>query len=287
MSRRSGATNRPLAASSTTRSPRTIRPPSLRSSPAIMRKVVVLPQPLGPSKVTSSPCATTRSMPSTATASPKRQVTESRRKSVIAASCNKSRRQMSLVDVLCNIEHTVDLAGIGSAEHFRLHDRSSIGIELVERHVDGHVESALGIFQRRALLDEEIHQKPRGIGMRSILQHAHDIADIEDALAREHGLDGQSFQDGQVGQSERNVERKFAARDAALALAEFPRNVQALRRELFLIVATEGGVGRVEQHAAIAEKALIVRIDLADPFRVQQIVPALRLVGRLDQSRID
>ena len=46
------------------------------SSPAIMRSVVVLPQPEGPSSVTNAPVGTTRSMLSTATMLwPKRLVT--------------------------------------------------------------------------------------------------------------------------------------------------------------------------------------------------------------------
>ena len=53
----SGGTNSPAAASLTTRPPITIVPVSLRSSPATMRKVVVLPQPEGPSSVTNSPCS--------------------------------------------------------------------------------------------------------------------------------------------------------------------------------------------------------------------------------------
>src|SRR6266568_2002327 len=43
-----------------------IRPPSARSRPATQRNVVVLPQPDGPSSVTISPAATSKSMPATA-----------------------------------------------------------------------------------------------------------------------------------------------------------------------------------------------------------------------------
>src|ERR1700710_1201529 len=43
-------------------------PASARSSPAISRSVVVLPQPLGPSRVTSLTSGMSRSMPSTALA---------------------------------------------------------------------------------------------------------------------------------------------------------------------------------------------------------------------------
>ena len=45
--------------------------PSLGSSrPAIMRKVVVLPQPEGPSSVTSVPASTVKLTPATAVAAP-------------------------------------------------------------------------------------------------------------------------------------------------------------------------------------------------------------------------
>ena len=76
--RRSGGTNSPATASLTTRPPITIEPVSLRSSPATMRSVVVLPQPDGPSSVTNSPCSIDRSMSSTAFTSAKCRPTECR-----------------------------------------------------------------------------------------------------------------------------------------------------------------------------------------------------------------
>ena len=50
--------------------PRWISPEVGSSRPAIMRSVVVLPQPEGPSRQMNSPLSTTRSMPSTETTSP-------------------------------------------------------------------------------------------------------------------------------------------------------------------------------------------------------------------------
>src|SRR6185437_8987241 len=52
--------------SDTTWPPISMTPASARSSPAISRSVVVLPQPDGPSRVTSLPSGMSRSMPSTA-----------------------------------------------------------------------------------------------------------------------------------------------------------------------------------------------------------------------------
>ena len=57
-SRSCGGTNRCRAGSLTTRPLIAIVPPLGVSSPAMQRKVVVLPQPLGPSSVTNSPAAT-------------------------------------------------------------------------------------------------------------------------------------------------------------------------------------------------------------------------------------
>src|SRR5215510_14227923 len=55
MPRRSGGTNRPESLEESGRPPTRISPLSGRSSPATRRRVVVLPQPLGPSKVRNSP----------------------------------------------------------------------------------------------------------------------------------------------------------------------------------------------------------------------------------------
>src|ERR1043165_3400194 len=54
----------------TTRLPMTISPEVGCSRPAIMRSIVVLPQPEGPRKTTNSPSRISRSMPSTAATSP-------------------------------------------------------------------------------------------------------------------------------------------------------------------------------------------------------------------------
>src|SRR6187549_2220272 len=52
------------------RPPRRIAPPVGATKPAIIRSVVVLPQPDGPSSTTSSPCPMSRSTPATARTSP-------------------------------------------------------------------------------------------------------------------------------------------------------------------------------------------------------------------------
>ena len=59
----SPATPRPLTAT---------RPASGVSKPAITRRSVVFPEPLGPSSATSSPCSTRSVAPSTARVRPKR-----------------------------------------------------------------------------------------------------------------------------------------------------------------------------------------------------------------------
>ena len=51
-------------------SPTWTSPPSGVSKPAMMFKVVVLPQPLGPSRVSSLPLGTSKETPSTAVTSP-------------------------------------------------------------------------------------------------------------------------------------------------------------------------------------------------------------------------
>src|SRR6478672_9472294 len=55
------------------------RPPDGSSKPPIMRRVVVLPQPDGPSSEKNSPARISRSIPSTARTSPNRLVSPTRR----------------------------------------------------------------------------------------------------------------------------------------------------------------------------------------------------------------
>src|SRR5262245_12662777 len=75
--RRLGATNTRRGAEATTRSRRVISPASGRSRPATRRSVVVLPQPLGPRRVKTSPRPIESDAPSTAAADPNRLLTPS------------------------------------------------------------------------------------------------------------------------------------------------------------------------------------------------------------------
>ena len=68
--RRWGGTLMRAAASKTTASPMLIRPASGTSNPATQRNVVVLPQPLGPSRATVLPGSTCKSTWSTAATAP-------------------------------------------------------------------------------------------------------------------------------------------------------------------------------------------------------------------------
>src|SRR6266850_6964482 len=72
MRRRSGGITVP--GDESTRSPTRISPASGAMKPATSRSVVVLPQPEGPSRATSSPGCTVSSRPATAATSPKRLV---------------------------------------------------------------------------------------------------------------------------------------------------------------------------------------------------------------------
>ncbi len=81
--RRSAGTKIERSASLTTASPMLMRPVVFCSRPAIMRSVVVLPQPEGPSSVRNSPASTFRLTRSTASAGPKVRLTFSSRTAVM------------------------------------------------------------------------------------------------------------------------------------------------------------------------------------------------------------
>src|ERR1700680_4394535 len=103
----------PAAGSLATTSPIRMRPAELRSSPATMRSVVVLPQPDGPSSVTNSPDSTVRLKRSTATTAPNAQLTSSITSAGIDAPARQpaSRRRSAPGEIGCARIVYHDLAG--------------------------------------------------------------------------------------------------------------------------------------------------------------------------------
>ena len=63
-------TSSPSAGAETRRPPIEMRPPVACSSPAMQRRVVVLPQPEGPSRETNSPTAISKDTPPMAVTGP-------------------------------------------------------------------------------------------------------------------------------------------------------------------------------------------------------------------------
>src|SRR5258708_22261226 len=84
MLRLCGATKTPRSTSTIGLPEKVIRPASGRSRPAIIRKLVVLPHPDGPSSVKTCPRCTSSAMPSTARSAPKSLLTPSNRRTVSA-----------------------------------------------------------------------------------------------------------------------------------------------------------------------------------------------------------
>src|ERR1700682_4598575 len=97
-SRFSGASEKPCSPDAISRPARNTAPPSGCSSPATMRKVVLLPHPLGPSRVKTSPWLMVRLRPSTAATEPNcRRTSRSSRTSSYTQVGIVSRRNRHLV----------------------------------------------------------------------------------------------------------------------------------------------------------------------------------------------
>src|SRR5215510_1887094 len=159
----SGGTNRPLAASLTTRPPMAMVPVSLRSRPATMRKVVVLPQPDGPSRVTNSPCSTERSMASTALTSAKCRPT--------ACKVTLGTAGRLLVDLLGELEHGVLSLRYRGAERLGREQGPDLFQRLLDHPLDDRIVARVGIDDLRLGLEVVVHEQARGIGTRRPLQH--------------------------------------------------------------------------------------------------------------------
>src|SRR6185436_9825383 len=157
----SGGTNSPVAASLTSRPPMVIEPVSFWSSPATMRKVVVLPQPDGPSRVTNSPCSTARSTWSTALSAPKWRPTPLR----------VTLGTVLLVDLFGERQHFVLPGRVGRAHRLGGEQRPDLLDRLLDHSLDHRVVAGVGEDELRLGLEVVVHEQPRRIGPRRILEH--------------------------------------------------------------------------------------------------------------------
>src|SRR5262249_9397457 len=145
--RRCGGTNTPPATSTTGRSPIRMRPAFAFSSPATQRSVVVLPQPEGPSSVTISPAATSKSMPATAATV-----------SVLPAKVfvSPSTRIIAHLDLLADAEAAADHPGDRTEHHQQEEHDHPKGAEKKEGTFLPQIEDNNG---RRAILRAREHQR--------------------------------------------------------------------------------------------------------------------------------
>src|SRR6266852_13585 len=193
-SRERGGTRMPRAGDDTTRPAMLISPDVGCSSPATQRKVVVLPQPEGPSRTTISPAGTAKLTPSMAGRPNanclRRSVTSSG--AVMISSTSWTVRSLPVAE---------DLVPIGHPGRVQLH----IVVELGQPDLDHLVIEAFGIdrrlFQRcevAKLLDHEglplfrqapVEEQFRGVGVCRGLRNSRGIGIYRRALGREENLD--------------------------------------------------------------------------------------------------
>src|SRR6185436_15140636 len=102
ISRFSGGTNTPSSIAVIMRSPMRMRPLVGRSSPAIQRKQVVLPQPDGPTSTSISPCLAPSDTALSALTSPK---VLPRFRAVISARLRRGRRKIDAEDPFDEGDH--------------------------------------------------------------------------------------------------------------------------------------------------------------------------------------
>ncbi len=96
-------------------------------------------------------------------------------------------------------------------------------------------------------------------------------------------FNGQAFERQDIGHVERNEKWILAARDAPLAAADVAREFRLLRGQALVKWTAKLFMGGGEQGAAAAERAHVVAQYFAFPFRIEQVLPALGLVGGLDE----
>src|SRR5262249_35697313 len=88
-------------------------------------------------------------------------------------------------------------------------------------------------------------------------------------------------------QAIRQIDRELTARDPSFIRWNLAAELEVLLGKFIQEIAPELLLQDVKQDPAPTKRAKIVAQDLALPFRIGEILPALGLVLRLDQPRVD
>src|SRR3990172_8434054 len=174
--RRSGGTNTLSSGQLITLSPIWIRPPSLRSRPAIIRSVVVFPHPLGPRSVRNLPSSASRLTSSTARTAPKLLHTLERRTA-----------NTLLVDLPRETSHLGHRLQVGSAEERRPRGLLLCGL-------DHRPIAVLRVNRLRLIAQEEIHEEARRVRMRGVLEDRRLVENVDRPFRGHDGLERQPLE---------------------------------------------------------------------------------------------
>src|SRR3990172_6787076 len=229
--RRSGGTNTLSSGQLITLSPIWIRPPSLRSRPAIILSVVVFPHPLGPRSVRNLPSSASRLTSSMARTAPKLLHTPERRTV-----------DTLLVDLSRETSHLGHRRKEGSAE-----ERRAGGLLLGRFHYP--TIAVVGVNRLRLIAQEEIHEEARRVWMRGVLEDRCLVENVDRPFRRDDGLERQSLELLHRREARGEEDRVLSPRDAPLAPARIAGEARVLGGELFVELPAELPIRRLEEQA--------------------------------------
>jgi hypothetical protein len=115
----------------------------------------------------------------------------------------------------------------------RRDERAQVIRHLGIDRVDHGAEAFQRKDQLRLIRQQEIDEHQRGVRTRRVPDHGGDELHVGHALARNDRLDGKPLERGIVIEQERDVDRIFATRGAALGFAQVAGEHRLLLGELF------------------------------------------------------
>src|SRR6185437_10178620 len=192
ISRSRGGSKMPRAGDDTTRPAMLMVPAVGCSRPATQRKVVVLPQPEGPSRTTISPDGTAKFTPSIAGRPTENCLRSSLTSSVAVMFCVRALASLAVVVVLVPVLDPV-VVELHVVIHFRQPDLDHLGIEAfgIERHglERGEIAQFLDHEGLAFLRHAPVQKQLRGVRMLRRLRDAAGIGIDRRALGRKENLD--------------------------------------------------------------------------------------------------
>src|SRR3954454_267051 len=195
--------------------------------------------------------------------------------------------QRLLVNAARQIQHFVLPHWVGAAHQFDISYRASLRRNLVENTASHDAKSNPRKYLLNLIRHSEIDIKARCVRMRGTLDQRGRIENVRRAFRKHDSANWKAFEVLDVAQHEWHIDGHLAPSDTPTSFPHFSRKLNTLCRQNLVVGFAELFLSHEKRNIASADRSHVVRQDLALPFWIGQIAPALRLLARRHKPVIE